>query len=80
MHHLLQLSTSTPPACLLPVLQVEGLGIPSVAQLFLDFGYSQRDMLTFPAKKLRVRQRCGGSWLVMKTAPVGGKLHTRHLE
>ncbi|EFN52697.1 hypothetical protein CHLNCDRAFT_36784 [Chlorella variabilis] len=32
---------------------VEGLGIPSAAALFTDFGYQQRDMLTFPAKKLQ---------------------------
>lgn len=32
---------------------VEGLGIASVASLFQDFGYQQRDELTFPKKKLR---------------------------
>ena len=39
---------------LLPVLQVEGLGIASAAQLFTDFGYKRRDAFEFPAKKLRV--------------------------
>ncbi|KAL4451426.1 hypothetical protein ABPG77_009498 [Micractinium sp. CCAP 211/92] len=32
---------------------VEGLGIASVARLFTDFGYTRRDALDFPAKKLR---------------------------
>jgi hypothetical protein len=38
-----------------PLAQVEGLGIASVARLFEDFGYSERDELSFPAKKLRAR-------------------------
>lgn len=36
-------------------MQVEGLGIASAAQLFTDFGYTRRDPLEFPSKKLRVR-------------------------
>ncbi|GJP39395.1 hypothetical protein CLOM_g23769 [Closterium sp. NIES-68] len=31
----------------------DGCGIESLAKVFLDFGYVRRDMLTFPAKKLR---------------------------
>jgi hypothetical protein len=34
-------------------LQVEGYGIDSMAKVFLDLGYKQRDELRFPAKKLR---------------------------
>lgn len=41
-----------PPAP--PPVQLEGLGISSVAYLFTDFDYTRRDALTFPAKKLRV--------------------------
>lgn len=32
---------------------MEGYGIDSIAKLFLDLGYRQRDELRFPAKKLR---------------------------
>ncbi|GAQ77726.1 hypothetical protein KFL_000030060 [Klebsormidium nitens] len=32
---------------------VEGYGIDSIAKMFLDLGYRQRDELRFPAKKLR---------------------------
>ena len=32
---------------------MEGYGINSIAQLFLDMGYEERDELRFPAKKLR---------------------------
>ncbi|ONK70800.1 uncharacterized protein A4U43_C04F1670 [Asparagus officinalis] len=32
---------------------VDGHGIDSIASFFLDFGYTQRDELRFPAKKLR---------------------------
>jgi hypothetical protein len=53
------------PACLpvLPALgvralQVEGLGIGSVASLFTDFGYQRRDRLVFPNKKLQVWLPC----------------------
>ncbi|CAI5483491.1 unnamed protein product [Closterium sp. Yama58-4] len=31
----------------------DGCGIESLAKVFLDFGYVRRDMLSFPAKKLR---------------------------
>lgn len=34
------------------LLKVDGYGIDSVAQFFLDFGYSPRDKLKFPKKKL----------------------------
>lgn len=34
-------------------IQVSGHGIDSLAKFFLDFGYSQRDELRFPAKKLK---------------------------
>lgn len=33
--------------------QVDGCGIDSIAQVFLDLGYKTRDELRFPAKKLR---------------------------
>lgn len=32
---------------------VDGHGIDSMAQIFLDFGYTQKDELRFPAKKLK---------------------------
>jgi hypothetical protein len=32
---------------------VNGYGIDSLAQFFLDYGYTQRDELRFPGKKLR---------------------------
>ena len=35
------------------LVQVEGCGINSIAQLFLDMGYEEQDELRFPAKKLR---------------------------
>ena len=35
------------------IVQVEGLGIDSIARLFTDFGYERRDVLHFPGKKLR---------------------------
>lgn len=34
-------------------LQVNGYGIDSLANFFLDFGYTQREELRFPAKKLK---------------------------
>lgn len=40
-----------------PALQ---LGITAAAQLFTDFGYQRRDVLTFPKKKLRVGGLVGG--------------------
>lgn len=38
---------------MLNLCQVDGFGINSLAQVFCDLGYSQRDELTFPAKKLK---------------------------
>jgi len=37
----------------LNTLQVNGHGIDSMAQIFLHFGYTQKDELRFPAKKLK---------------------------
>ncbi|KAL5178970.1 hypothetical protein HKD37_01G000370 [Glycine soja] len=34
-------------------IQVNGYGIDSMASFFLDYGYTQREELRFPAKKLR---------------------------
>lgn len=50
---------------------VDGHGIDSIAKFFLDFGYTQREELRFPAKKLRAlwfappKSECcdGGSYL-----------------
>lgn len=43
-----------PVYCVLCIeLQVNGHGIDSMASFFLDYGYTQRDELRFPAKKLR---------------------------
>ncbi|XP_065621260.1 2-oxoadipate dioxygenase/decarboxylase, chloroplastic isoform X3 [Quercus suber] len=36
-----------------PSFQVNGYGIDSIAKFFLDFGYTQREELRFPAKKLK---------------------------
>lgn len=38
---------------LLLYLQVNGYGIDSMANFFLDFGYTQREELRFPKKKLK---------------------------
>lgn len=38
---------------LILILQVNGHGIDSMAEIFLDFGYTQKDELRFPAKKLK---------------------------
>ena len=38
---------------LVAAVQVEGFGIKSIATIFQEFGYQQRDELQFPAKKLR---------------------------
>lgn len=40
-------------SCYWFIVQVSGHGIDSLAKFFLDLGYSQRDELRFPAKKLK---------------------------
>lgn len=40
-------------SCYWFTIQESGHGIDSLAKFFLDFGYSQRDELHFPAKKLK---------------------------
>jgi len=37
----------------LTTLQLNGYGIDSMAEIFLDFGYTRKDELRFPAKKLK---------------------------
>ena len=40
--------------CLYSVMnQIDGHGIDSLASFFLDFGYTQKEELSFPAKKLK---------------------------
>lgn len=34
-------------------IQVNGHGIESMSKLFLDFGYTEREELSFPKKKLK---------------------------
>ena len=46
---------------------VEGLGIDAVSRFWLDLGYTRRDDLTFPAKKLRA------CWLAPPRPPPGGE-------
>ena len=54
---------------------MEGLGIPSAAALFTDFGYQQRDMLTFPAKKLQVSKK--GIFVLQSMRQSSRNLHAR---